>query len=295
MPRKALLGNWFEEEAYMRDRQRLMEGRNGGLVDAARETQLIIAKVKHHSTPYPMSPVNEDGLLHFYTPIMLQNAATLGFLSLDLEDRALRPSGWRVVCSTAPASGPTLRNCFVLAPAPTGPTDMIAPPPGEEDVVHYGQPFFIMTVPELCDDPLSLVSEHKGPHSASKVTGKYQDVFFSPDGACAEAMWVADFANQEYREDMRDRPVKADAVLAMRHNHTNIPLASTKSVFYNDFGPEYEVCCNKFVTCATKLRAGHLQDENYWTFVHSEEGKDEEREEMAPESAERVEAGGGNH
>ncbi|KAH9578735.1 hypothetical protein LSM04_003586 [Trypanosoma melophagium] len=277
MPRKALLGNWFEEEAYKRDRRRLMEGRNGGFVDAASETQRIMAKVKHHSTPYKLAKMPEDGYLHFYTPIMLQNAATLGFLSLDLEDRTMGPTGWRVVCSTAPADGPTLRNCFVLVPAPTGPTDMIAAPNEEADMVHYGQPFFLMTVPELCDDPLSLVSEHKGPHSASKVTGKYQDVFFSPDGNCAEAMWVVDFANPDYREDMRDRPVKADAVMIIRHNHTNVPLASTKNVFYNDFGPEYEVCCNKFAPSVTKLRGGQLLDENFWTFVHSEEGEHEEQ------------------
>lgn len=269
----------------MRDRRRLMAGRSGGLVDATRETQLILEKVRHHSTPYDMAPMAEDGYLRFYAPIMLQNAATLGFLSLDIEDRTLQPTGWRVVCSTAPASGPTLRNCFVLVPAPTGPTDMISAPPEEEDVVHYGQPFFIMTAPELCDQPLSLRSEHKGPHSASKVTGKYQDVFFSPDGSCAETMWVADFANVEYREDMRDRPVKGDAVLVIRHNHTNVPLASNKAVFYNDFGPEYEVCCNKFLASATKLRRGHLLDENYWIFVHSEQGKkDDAQRDSAPVS-----------
>ncbi|KAG8343904.1 hypothetical protein ERJ75_001829500 [Trypanosoma vivax] len=289
MPRKALLGNWFEEEAYGRDRKGLQEGRDRGLVDASRETQRIIAKVKHHNTPYEMATLPKDGYLHFYVPLMIQNAATLGFLSLDLEDRALRPTGWRVVCSTAPASGPTLRNCFLLVPAPTGPTDMIAVPPEEEDVVHYGQPFFIMTVPELCDDPLSLLSERKGPLSASKVTGKHQDVFFSPDGACAEAMWVVDFANPDYREDMRDHPVKGDAVLMIRHNHTNSPLASSSAHFYNDFGPENEVCCGRFIA-NPGARGGRLQDENYWTFVHSENcASVEGTQEMEPASGDAAE------
>ncbi|EAN80468.1 calpain-like cysteine peptidase, putative [Trypanosoma brucei brucei TREU927] len=272
MPRKALLGNWFEEEAYMRDRKRLLDSCDRGVVDAARETQRIIAKVKHHNSAYPMAEPHEDGYLHFYAPLMLQNAATLGFLSLDLEDRTLRPTGWHVACSTAPAAGPALRNCFVLVPAPTGPTDMIPAPPDEQDIVHYGQPFFIMTVPELCDNPLSLLSEPKGPLSASKVTGKHQDVFFSPDGASAEAMWVADFANPDHREDMRDLPIKADAVLVIRHNHTNTPLASSKAVFFNDFGPENEVCCGRFVN-NPGTPCGPMKDENYWTFVHSENGE----------------------
>nr|CCC96020.1 unnamed protein product [Trypanosoma congolense IL3000] len=268
----------------MRDYKCLSDNCDRGVGDATRVTKRIIGKVKHHNTPYALAAPHEDGYLHFYVPMMLQNAATLGFLSLDLDDRLLGQNGWHVACSTAPAAGPAMRSCFILVPAPTGPTDMIPPPPEEVDVVHYGQPFFIMTVPELCDNPLSLLSEPKGPLSASKVTGKYQDVYFSPDGASMEAMWVADFANPQYCEDMRDLPIKGDAVLVIRHNHTNAPLASSKEVFFNDFGPENEVCCGRFPV-VPGARGGSLRDENYWTFVQGGGNRDDEETGGAPRAS----------
>ncbi|EPY28009.1 calpain-like cysteine peptidase [Angomonas deanei] len=231
MPRKALVGNWYEEEAYAQDRKRMIQGVDGKQVDAATAVRNMLGKVKHHTAPYLISPVPEDGYLRFYTPVMLQNAGTLGFLSVDLDDKVRSSTGWQVTCSTAPATESQRRNTVILAPGPVAATDAFPIPPDEMDIVHYGQPFYIMTVPELIPDPLSLASEHKTPSSCSKVTGKFQNVYYTPDGASPGAVWTVDFLSPDYREDMRDHPVKADDLLIVRHVMTNAPLGSVKETF----------------------------------------------------------------
>lgn len=273
MPRKALLGNWYEEEAYERDRRRLMQGRSGGVVEASSEVANVMAKVKHHNTPHAIAGIPDDGHLRFYVPLMLQNANTCGFLSVDLDDRAATATGWKVACSTAPAEEATVRCTVVMVPAAMPPTDSFPIPQDEEDMVHYGQPFYLMTVRELCPDPLFLVSEAVAPGNASHVSGKLQSVYFSPDGGGAGSMWCIDDANPAYQEDTRDHPVRAEDVIRIRHNMTNAPLASLKEVFYNDFGQQFEVGCGKVAALATRKRGGPPTQENLWMFIHDGQGQ----------------------
>lgn len=271
--RKALIGNWFEEEAYERDRRRLMQGRQGGLVESSNEVTSILAKIKHHNQPCAITPFPEDGLLRFYSPVMLQNANTCGFLSLDLDDRTQSPTGWQVACSTATAEEATLRCTVMLVPAAMPPTDSYPVPQDEEDVIHYGQPFYIMTLRELCEDPLFLVSTAMTPGLASRVTGRYQSTYFSPDGGGAAAMWAIDDASPAYQEDMRDLPVRADDVIRVRHNMTNAPLVSVTATFFNDFGAQFEVGCGRITELATKKRGGPTAKENLWVFIHGGQGQ----------------------
>ncbi|GET91543.1 calpain-like cysteine peptidase, putative [Leishmania tarentolae] len=281
MPRKALLGNWFEEEAYERDRQRLMQGRNGGIVEASAEVAHMMAKIRHHNAPHSIAPIAEDGYLRFYVPLMLQNAHTCGFLSVDLDDRKATPTGWQVECSTAPAEEATSRCTVVLTPAAMPQTDSFPIPEDEADIVHYGQPFYLMTVRELCEDPLFLMSEFITPGCASPVTQKLQHTYFSPDGGSAEAMWCIEDANPAFQEDMRDHPVKADDVIRIRHNMTAAPLASLREVFYNDFGAQFELGCGRLTTLATKRRGGPPALENLWMFIHDGQGRQQEPDEGA--------------
>ncbi|CAG9580334.1 conserved hypothetical protein [Leishmania major strain Friedlin] len=280
MPRRALLGNWFEEEAYERDRRRLMQGRSGGIVEASAELAHMMAKIRHHNAPHAIAPVAEDGYLHFYVPLMLQNAHTCGFLSVDLDERKATSTGWQVECTTAPAEEATSRCTVVLTPAAMPQTDSFPIPEDEADVVHYGQPFYLMTVRELCDDPLFLMSEFITPGCASRVTQKLQHTYFSPDGGSAAAMWCAEDANPAYQEDMRDHPVKADDVIRIRHNMTAAPLASLHEVF-NDFGAQFEVGCGRLTALATKRRGGPPAPANLWMFIHNGQGLQQESDEGA--------------
>ncbi|KAG5496263.1 hypothetical protein JKF63_02564 [Porcisia hertigi] len=275
MPRRALLGNWFEEEVYERDRRRLMQGRSGGLVEASAEVAYTMAKIRHHNAPHSIAPIADDGYLRFYVPLMLQNAHTCGFLSVDLDDRKASPTGWKIACSTAAAEEATSRCTIVLVPAAMPQTDSFPIPEDEADVVHYGQPFYLMTVRQLCEDPLFLMSESFTPGCASPVTGKLRYTYFSPDGGSAGAMWYVEDANPAFQEDVRDHPVKADAVIRIRHNMTASPLASLKEVFYNDFGAQFEVGCGHLSVLETKKHGGPPLSENLWMFIHDGQGLQE--------------------
>ncbi|KAG5494754.1 hypothetical protein JIQ42_02369 [Leishmania sp. Namibia] len=276
MPRRPLLGNWFEEEAYERDRRRLMQGRSGGMVEASVEVAHTLAKIRHHNAPHAIARIAEDGYLRFYVPLMLQNAHTRGFLSVDLDDRKTTPTGWQIACSTAPAEEATSRCTVVLVPAAMPQTDSFPIPEDEAEMVHYGQPFYLMTVRELCEDPLFLMSELITPGCASLVTQKLQHTYFSPDGGSAAAMWYIEDANPAYQEDVRDHPVKADDVIRIRHNMTSAPLASLKEVFFNDFGAQFEVGCGRLTALATKKRGGPPAPENLWMFIHDGQGHQQE-------------------
>lgn len=124
MPHRSLIGNWFEEEVYECDRKRLVQSTDGNMRDAVSEVNMLRLKMAHHNSSCPnYASIAEDGYLHFYSPVMLQNASTLGFLSVDLDDRRRCVTGWQVDCATAPATEATLRNTFVLIPSPVAPTD----------------------------------------------------------------------------------------------------------------------------------------------------------------------------
>eukprot|EP00796_Vickermania_ingenoplastis_P013225 gene13225-9071_t len=269
MPRRPLLGNWFEDEAYERDRKLLM-GNIGGLntSDASSEVATILAKVKHHTAPYDTMPMAEDGWLRFYTPVILQSMHNGHVLSLDLEDRTCVSTGWEVACSASPQTAPQLRNAVILVPSPMPPSDTYPVPGDEKDIVHYGQPFYIMTVPELCDNPLFLISQMKTPSLASKVSGKYQHVCYSPDGGGSNAMWAIDYWESDYQEDMRDRPVKASDYYFVRHHMTAGPLVCGEDTYLTDFGKENEVGALLVTQYASKRRAGPVTDSNLWMFMH---------------------------
>ncbi|CCW70684.1 unnamed protein product [Phytomonas sp. Hart1] len=275
MPHRPLIGNWFEEDAYERDRTQLIQSRYGGLIDARSEVARIAAKITHHNTPTEIASIASDGYLRFFRPMMLQNACTLGYLSVDLEDRVQTTTGWRINCSTAAVDGANRRSVFMLLPSPAPLVGSYPVPLGEEDIVHYGQPFYITTIKSLCEEPLSLVSEFSLNRSYSKASGKHQEVYFSPDGGSAACMWYVVHKDPDCVEDMRDHPVRAQDAIMIQHNMTNAPLASTESVFYNDFGTQNEVCAGRFLRYASKRRAGPIENENCWIFIHHGQGAPE--------------------
>lgn len=258
---KTRLGNWQEEIAFEEDKKRLRENiaESGGLL-----SQRILAKVRQHSTPVELAPVADDTFLRFGVPVMLQNADTVGVLSVDMDDKSMGPTGWKVNATTATATHATVRNAWILVPAPSA-DDVFWKGRGEADVVHYGQKFVIRSVPELAEPPVFLTSEMKSPQSCSKVT-KNQEVYFSTNGGAA-ALWTVEFGNIEYRDDVVGQPAKATSMFVVRHVATNNLLAATSAKFNNDFGPENEVCCAKFQGYASKGGKAPEQKQNFWVFV----------------------------
>lgn len=260
-PGKTRIGNWQEELVLEADRKaKQIDARDGGEL----LSQRIARKVRAHNTPCDLVNEAPDGFLRFQAPLMLQNAETEGFLSMDVDDRVEGPHGWRVIVTTVPQKQPVLRSVFVIMPVPSD-DDQYFKGKGEGDVLHYGQRFVLQTHPALLEKPMYLCSERKTPESKSKVSGN-QFVYLSEEGGQA-ALWAIDYSNAEYRGDMEGQAVKSNALVLIRHTPTNIPLASTKSRYVNDFGTEYEVCANKYQKFASKSATAPEEKACFWAIV----------------------------
>lgn len=271
MPRRPLLGNWFEEEAFEHDRKLLMKQRKGEGIDSntGGEVTKILAKVRHHCISYPLSCFSPGGWLRFYSPVGLRSIRNGKILSVDLEDRQFVNTGWEISCTAASQADSQLRNTVILVPSPCPRKDAYPIPPDELDIVHYGQPFYILTLPELCENPLFLISESRSPMGiGSKITGKYQKTCFSPDGGGADAMWALDYWDPEYVEDMRDRPVKAESFYRVRHHMSATYLVCGDETLLTDFGQENEVGAALITPYASKRRAGPASDHSLWILMH---------------------------
>jgi hypothetical protein len=258
---KVRIGNWQEELVYESDRKALMtQNRGAGMT----LSQRILMKAKHHRQPVELQPLPADGLLRFFMPIMLQSAETEGFVSIDMDDHTTAGTEVKYACTTAPAPSPTLRNSWIMIPVPSH-EDAVFADRGEDDVVHYGQRFVLQSVDTLTDGTIFLSSQHKSPLTLSKVT-RNQEAFFSAAGG-QQALWTVMYANSEYRPDMEGQAVKANALVMLRHQLTNIPLASPSARYGNDFGMEFEVCCNRFLKIHAKGGQSTEMPPNLWALV----------------------------
>lgn len=260
MSGKARVGNWQEELVYEADRKALLrEARQGG----ALLSQQIFAKVKHHNTVCGLASFS-DGILRFNSPVMLQNAETNCFLSVDLDDKSGAGTQSKIACTTGSATGSTLRNTWLLVPAPSADDEFWASK-GESDVVHYGQKFMVRSLADLSPDPLYLASEKISPTTQSKVS-KHQEVFFTSQGR-QTALWSFQHAHTEYRFETEGIPVKSTDVVLISHQLTNVPLASSLAKYGNDFGMEWEACCHKSQAVHAKHGKAPETRENLWAVV----------------------------
>jgi hypothetical protein len=259
---KVRIGNWQEELAYEADKKALLkQARESG----STLSQSILAKAKHHRQPVELQQVHADGALRFGVPIAFQNADTNGCLATDLDDKSCVDGDDRYACTTTRVASPQLRAAWVLLPVPSKEDAFIAPD-ADPDVVHYGQRFVIQTVEGLAHDPLFVCSANKTHSTLSRVTSN-QDVFLTGNGG-QKALWAAMHANAEYRPDMIGKPVKANSLMILVHQGTNMPLASTSGARVStDFGAENEVCCHRYLKVQSKSGNAPEQAANLWAAV----------------------------
>eukprot|EP00998_Keelungia_sp_KM082_P006491 NODE_2737_length_1001_cov_370.804348_g2717_i0.p1 GENE.NODE_2737_length_1001_cov_370.804348_g2717_i0~~NODE_2737_length_1001_cov_370.804348_g2717_i0.p1 ORF type:complete len:263 (+),score=37.61 NODE_2737_length_1001_cov_370.804348_g2717_i0:88-876(+) len=229
--------------------------------------QQIRAKIASHKADVTLSPVQGDGYLRFGDTVMLQNAHSEGFLSVDLDDSFPTPGGPKFIVTTAPAQKPMTRNTWTVEHIASADDEFYASR-GEGNVVHYSQKFRLVLNSKLGDTKLSLQTQPTTATDYSKVSKK-QEVSVKARGTF-EFVWECLYADTEYRMEMEGTPVKANQLVMLHHCQTNTPLASDKEKKYiNDFGAECEVCCHKWPTSKTKLAAtsGPELPQNRWAFI----------------------------
>lgn len=259
---KVRIGNWQEELAYEADRKALLKSARAS---GATLSQRILLKVQHHNQSVQLQQADADGFLRYNRPVALQNADTQGCLAADTDDKQQVGTETRYAATTTRTVEPKLRSSWILVPVPSD-QDLLLAPDADPEIVHYGQRFVVQSLDGLHTAPLFLTSSQKNHLNLSRVSSN-QDVYLTERGGQG-AIWSAVFAHPEYRPDMEGKPVKANAVIILRHQMTNMPLASASaSKLANDFGAEFEVCCHRYLVAHSKGGNAPEQPANLWAVV----------------------------
>eukprot|EP01062_Namystynia_karyoxenos_P028371 TRINITY_DN21507_c0_g1_i1.p1 TRINITY_DN21507_c0_g1~~TRINITY_DN21507_c0_g1_i1.p1 ORF type:complete len:341 (+),score=128.86 TRINITY_DN21507_c0_g1_i1:106-1023(+) len=270
---RTFIGNWNEDVQYEEDamREYLMRRERGELL-----SQKVTGKMKCHQAAAALHPLRPDGWVHFGDLIMLQNAATGGCLSVDLDDQiSARPEA-KYGVTTCAVPGPQRRNSWMCVRIPCADDDYWDSK-GEGEVLHYGQKFKLQLNPDLTEGrrPLRLFSEKRTPTCFSKVS-KAQEVS-AADYGTMNTNWQVLFANPEFRFEMEGQPVKANCVIVLAHCNTGQFLSSERKGYPNDFGTEWEVCAQKVHGMRAKHKDAPEEPCNRWAMVSglaSEEDND---------------------
>jgi hypothetical protein len=226
---KVRIGNWNED-------QELSELRMKEYLQRKEKGQLLVHSVQRHLNA-SLSEVglsfSKDGFVHIGDHLMLYSVKTQGVLSVDLSDRInSSDEGYAVTTSTL-TQAHVARNVYVIEGYGNGVQ--------KGDVLRLGQPFRIRVNPSLMDN-LYLHSQPVSTMSASKVSRKQEVSVVNVNSH--DAVWLAQYKLADRRFEMEGQPVPANAEIVIIHGQTRQALSSDLLAYNNDFGREYEVCCN---------------------------------------------------
>eukprot|EP00759_Apiculatamorpha_spiralis_P020355 PhF_6_TR25754/c0_g1_i1/m.36313 len=248
--------SWTDDNAYEEEKMRefLRQREAGTLL-----SQRVAAKQLRHMQREQLTPLHPDGYIRFGDRVMLQSAETKGYLSVDIDDVVQEVPLRKIGVTTSAAPFPQKRNTWFIHRV-----EDVADPlwidSSEGDLLHYGQKFRLQLHPELSPETY-LHSELKTLTSYSKIT-RQQEVCVT-DKQLKGAVWATVFGDEKFRFEMEGQPVKANAILMLKHSASNATLSSSKAVYPNDFGAEFEVCCSG--TGPKNTSAG--RDQNYFVMV----------------------------
>ena len=102
----------------------------------------------------------------------------------------------------------------------------------------------------------------------------------SVDGS-ADILFKAQFKDVSKRFEMEGLPVPANAEVVIVHNRTGKNLCTDKIQYHNDFGTEYEVCCDTLTNANRSYTLTHEKSgkvtsdnnakeplsQNFWAFL----------------------------
>ena len=233
------------------------------LLVSKKEEKFASSLCKVEINPFP------EGILTTDNYFMIQNACSNGMLSIDTDDR--NPN-YKIGCSVT--TNPLMnfacrRNLFKFEKYGNS----------DSNVISYGEKILILSHSDLLNEPLYLFSTLVSPQSYSRFS-RNQEVL-AVNEKNYYTCWVIEHIDSSIRMAMEGTPVKVTDPFIIRHCSTSRLLASDMVDYFNDYGHEYEVCCNNFLSrnkyqtlvsekegrlrIDTKLRTE--QDQNIWKIV----------------------------
>lgn len=259
------IGNWNEDKELdeLKMKEYLYNKANGNLL-----VNKVQAHLNQSLQEVPLS-YSKDELVHIGDNLMLYNVKTEGVLSVDTASKIMSmEEGYTVTTSTL-TQAPVARNVFVIEAHGNA---------QQGDVLKLGQPFRLRLNSKLADGYLQ--SQPTSTYSFSKVS-RNQEVSAQPTAALYDTVWVAQYKDVNQRFEMEGQPVPTNAEIVIQHASTKSALASDTLDVFNDFGKEFEVCCNTAVSLKKKQVCMHDREgfttsdipvrpegeQNHWAFL----------------------------
>lgn len=194
----------------------------------------------------------QDGILTTNNFFMLQNGKTNGFLVVDTDDKNSNYDYACAVTTNPLISFACPRSLFSIklhdekVKNVSNLSDTVNSNDEEKTVINYGQKIIIMAHPSNYEKNLILFSSLVSPQSYSRFS-RNQEVLVNTEFSY-NSCWCIEHIDPTLRFSLEGKPVSIREPFIIRHCSTNRLLASDLIDYYNDYGNEYEVCCNNFLT-----------------------------------------------
>lgn len=218
------------------------------LVVTKKEEKYLNSLNRLELTPFP------EGILTTDNYFMMQNTKTGGFLVIDTEDRNHNYENAFAVTTNPLINFACPRSLFKLEKIYNNLNS------SDPQIINYGDKFYICTHPYIYSETLYLFSTLSTPYSHSKISHNQEVLVLNQKNY--NTSWIIEHPDCTLRYSMEGKPVGLNDSFIFRHCATGRLLASDFIDYFNDYGKEYEVCCNNFIT-----------QNKYQTLIAEKEGK----------------------
>eukprot|EP00033_Pygsuia_biforma_P002131 GCRY01002365.1.p1 GENE.GCRY01002365.1~~GCRY01002365.1.p1 ORF type:complete len:311 (+),score=48.91 GCRY01002365.1:128-934(+) len=248
---KILVGNWYESEREREEQlQDYLEKKKKGL--------LLSQQLGVSFEPVPLTS-HEDGLLHYGDTFILHSEHTTESLAVDLGESSHGTLFEAYAVTTAKIGAAIPRNTFTIQRVEHFDYE------DESDIVRFEEPFYISSMPSLCEKKLYLASRRANGEFVSKYSRK-QEVYMTPT-LDVDCKWRLSCLDPEWRLEMELQPVESNVPVMLVHIGTGQPLGSSGLKHENDFGTEHEVNCFQYTNQRKGGGQRNITAENAWVFV----------------------------
>lgn len=183
-----------------------------------------------------------DGILTTNNFFMIQNGKSQGFLVIDTDDKNSNYDNAFAVTTNPLISFGCPRSLFSIQLYDKNNSNNSE----EKQIINYGQKIIILSHPLNFEKSLYLFSSLVTPQSYSRFS-RNQEVLINSE-ISYNSCWCIEHLDPTLRFSLEGKPVSTNEPFIIRHCSTSRLLASDLIDYYNDYGNEYEVCCNNFLT-----------------------------------------------
>lgn len=225
------IGNWYEDMVLQDEKMReFLEKKEKGT--------LTIQRIRQNVATISMPTPSPDGLLHYNYPVRIVNFGLDSYLSCDPGDLENDTEQWYSATGSRSAEV-TPRNVWVLIKV----DEVTGQPIETDDVVCYGDQFFICTTESLASDRYYIGSHVPDWTHFSRESRK--QVVYSTQNKSYFNAWKVESIGRDTMMEMEGEVIKYGECVCLLHCSTCAPLGLTEKIVFNDYGNEYETVAHK--------------------------------------------------